>query len=130
GGGGVEGAIVASAAELIGGDLAVSAGRALPPAFTEDAHRRGLKTSDLADFPSVVFAGEASRLADIRAADAAYPLRGVLAIRDAAGAGPDVHRPAAGAGFAGPAVLTAVDIHVRATPRLRGPRPEDLGTIT
>lgn len=108
----VERAIVASAAELIGGDLAVTAGRTLPPAFTEEARRRNLQTSDLADFPSVVFAGEASRLADIRAADAAYPLRGVLAIDDAGGAEHVVHGPAPGTVYAEPAVLSALHIEV------------------
>src|SRR5215471_14336276 len=35
----VERAIIASAAELIGGDLSVTASRALPPAFVDEAHR-------------------------------------------------------------------------------------------
>ena len=45
----------------------------------EQAKARALATNQLADFPSVVFAGAASRLADIRATDAAFPLRGTLA---------------------------------------------------
>ena len=40
--------------------------------------RLGLATTDIADFPSVVFVGDKSRLSDVRAADAGFPLRGVL----------------------------------------------------
>ncbi|HEY8011572.1 MAG TPA: FtsX-like permease family protein [Rudaea sp.] len=108
----VERTIVASAAELIGGDLGIAAGRALPPALIEAAQQRGLATTQVADFPSVVFAGEASRLADIRATDAAFPLRGVLAVRDAHGAEQIVHAPAPGSVYAEPAVLAALALKV------------------
>ena len=108
----VERAIVASAAELIGGDLGIAAGRALPPALIDAAQRRGLATTQVADFPSVVFAGEASRLADIRATDAAFPLRGVLAVRNAHGAEQIVHAPAPGSVYAEPAVLAALELKV------------------
>jgi putative ABC transport system permease protein len=126
----VEHAMILSAAELIGGDLAVNASRALPPTFVEQAKARGLATSDLADFPSVVFAGEASRLADIRAADAAFPLRGVLAIRDASGAEHPVHGPAKGTVYAEPAVLTALHIEVGDSLRVGGRDLVLAGVIT
>ncbi len=108
----VERAIVASAAELIGGDLGVAAGRELPPALIDAARRRGLATTQVADFPSVVFAGQASRLADIRATDAAFPLRGVLAVRDASGNEHVVHAPPPGAVYVEPAVLVALALKV------------------
>ncbi len=108
----VERAIVASAAELIGGDLGIAAGRTLPPVLTDAAQQRGLATTQVADFPSVVFAGEASRLADIRATDAAFPLRGVLAVRDVHGAEQIVHAPPPGSVYAEPAVLAALAIKV------------------
>ena len=116
----VERAIVASAAELIGGDLSIGASRELPPAFVEQATQRGLATSHLADFPSVVFAGEASRLAEIRATDAAFPLRGVLAVRDAGGAERIVHGPPAGTVYAEGAVLTALHVQVGNSLRVGG----------
>jgi putative ABC transport system permease protein len=116
----VERAIVASAAELIGGDLAIGASRELPPAFVEQATQRGLTTSHLADFPSVVFAGEASRLAEIRATDAAFPLRGVLAVRDAGDAERIVHGPPAGTVYAESAVLTALQVQVGNSLRVGG----------
>jgi len=116
----VERAIVASAAELIGGDLSIGASRELPPVFVEQATQRGLATSHLADFPSVVFAGDASRLAEIRATDAAFPLRGVFAVRDAGGAERIVHGPPAGTVYAEPAVLTALHVQVGNSLRVGG----------
>ena len=126
----VERAIVASAAELIGGDLSLTASHELPQALVEQASRRGLATSHLADFPSVVFAGDASRLADIRAADSAYPLRGVLAIREADGAERIVHGPAPGTVYAESAVLAALDVGVGKPLRIGGRDLTIAGEIT
>ncbi len=108
----VEHALLASAAELIGGDLSINASRALPPALVDDAGKRRLQTSRVADFPSVVFAGEASRLADVRASDEAFPLRGVLAVREAGGAERSVHSPPPGSVYVEPAVLAALSVKV------------------
>jgi putative ABC transport system permease protein len=108
----VERAIVASAAELIGGDLGISASRALPSSIVEEAHKRGLQVTHVADFPSVVFAGEASRLADIRAADNAFPLRGVLAVRGASGLETIVHGPPPGVVYAESAILSALNLQL------------------
>ncbi|TLY49960.1 MAG: FtsX-like permease family protein [Gammaproteobacteria bacterium] len=90
----VERAIIASAADLIGGDLSVDASR------------------DVADFPSVAFAGDRSRFVDIRATDATFPLRGVLAVRNATGIEAIVHGPAPGTVYVEPAVLAALGIAV------------------
>ncbi|MBN8887227.1 MAG: FtsX-like permease family protein [Rudaea sp.] len=108
----VEHALLASAAELIGGDLSINASRALPPNLIDEANTRGLRTSRLADFPSVVFAGEASRLVDVRASDDTFPLRGVLAVRDANGAEREVHAPPSGSVYVEPAVLDALALKI------------------
>jgi putative ABC transport system permease protein len=108
----VEHALLASAAELIGGDLSINASRTLPPVLIEAAEQRQLSTSRLADFPSVVFAGEASRLVDIRASDDRFPLRGVLAVRDASGAEREVHAPPDGSVYVEPAVLAALAVKI------------------
>ena len=108
----VERAIVASAAELIGGDLGIGAGRPLPPTLADDARQRGLAITRIVDFPSVVFAREASRLADIRATDAAFPLRGVLAVSDGRGTEQIVHAPPTGDVYAEPAVLAALALKI------------------
>jgi putative ABC transport system permease protein len=116
----VERAIVASAAELIGGDLGIGASKALPPAFVEEARRRGLATNRLADFPSVVFAGDKSRLCDVRASDAAFPLRGAFTVLDAHGIEHPAHAPPVGAIDADHAVLVALEVAIGARVQLGG----------
>ncbi|MEO5626332.1 MAG: FtsX-like permease family protein [Dokdonella sp.] len=116
----VERALVASAAELIGGELGVGASHALPPEFTTQAHDRHLATNVLADFPSVVFVGDKSRLCEVRASDDAFPLRGALSVRDAAGNEVVAHAPAAGTIYVDHAVLVALDVAVGARVQLGG----------
>ena len=62
----VERGILASAAELIGGDIGVSAPQAVPLTFADEAHCDGLAISRTAGFPSVAFAHERSQLLDDR----------------------------------------------------------------
>jgi putative ABC transport system permease protein len=116
----VERALVASAAELIGGDLGIGSSHALPPVFETQAHRQNLATNALADFPSVVFAGEKSRLCDIRASDEAFPLRGALTVIDASGNETAAHAPPAGTVYADHAVIAALDIAVGGKLQLGG----------
>lgn len=106
----VEHAIVASAAELIGGDLGIASSQPLPPGFIDEARRRGLSTNQLAEFPSVVFAGDNSRLCDVRASDAAFPLRGALTVLDAHGIEHAAHAPPIGTIYADHAVLVALGV--------------------
>ncbi len=114
----VEHAIVASAAELIGGDLGIASSQPLPPGFIDEARRRGLATNQLADFPSVVFVGDNSRLCDVRASDAAFPLRGTLTVLDAHGVERPAHAPAAGTIYADHAVLVALGVDIGAKVQL------------
>ncbi len=116
----VERALVASAAELIGGDLGIGASHALPPAFITQARSRNLATNALADFPSVVFVGDKSRLCEVRASDDAFPLRGALSVRNAAGSEVTAHAPPAGTIYADHAVLVALDVAVGARVQLGG----------
>ena len=116
----VERAIVASAAELIGGDLGIGASEALPPAFIEEARRRGLATNRLTDFPSVMFAGDKSRLCDVRASDAAFPLRGTFTVLDAHGIEHPEHAPPVGTIYADHAVLVALEVAIGAHVQLGG----------
>ncbi len=116
----VERALVASAAELIGGDLAIGAGKPLPDTLADDARRRGLASNRLAEFPSVLFANERSQLCDVRASDAAFPLRGSLSVRDAQGHEVPAHAPPAGAVYADHAALVALGVGVGATVQLGG----------
>ena len=116
----VERALVASAAELIGGDLSLGASKQLPQEFVDEAGRRGLATNRLAEFPSVLFAGGRSQLCDVRASDPAFPLRGELEIRDASGAIRAAQAPPVGSVFADHAALVALGVAVGANVQLGG----------
>ncbi|MGH8172711.1 MAG: ABC transporter permease, partial [Rhodanobacteraceae bacterium] len=116
----VERALVASAAELIGGDLSITASKTIPAEFADEAKRRGLATTELADFPSVVFAGEKSKLVDVRAADASFPLRGTFAVLDRDGAERIVHAPTAGSVYGDHDALVALGVGVGANLQLGG----------
>ena len=69
-----------------------------------------LRASTAATFPTVLFSNGKSQLADIRAADANYPLRGDLRVRSASGAEFSVHTPPAGSVYAEQRLLAALDL--------------------
>jgi putative ABC transport system permease protein len=106
----VEHGIVASAAELIGGDVGVHGASPLPESFAARAKQLGLKISRDATFPSVAFAGDRNQLLDVTAVDAAYPLRGRLRVQDAEGHEQAAHGPAPGAVYLDHRALT--DLHL------------------
>ncbi|MEO6968877.1 MAG: FtsX-like permease family protein [Rhodanobacteraceae bacterium] len=108
----IERALVMGAAELIGGDLGVSASSLLPPAFAQQARERGLAASALAGFPSVAFANQRSQLLDVIAADPAWPLRGKLEIGDARGHALIAHAPSAGDVFLDHRALVALGLRI------------------
>ncbi|MGB0135390.1 MAG: hypothetical protein WBP53_16280, partial [Dokdonella sp.] len=69
----VENAILASASDLLGGDLGVSARRTdLPDTFSSQADSLGLRSSRSVEFSSVVFAGENSQFSEVRAVDSNF----------------------------------------------------------
>jgi len=76
-------AVTQQAAEVIAADLRLQASK--PPAgdYIEEATRRGLATARTLSFPTVVFFGEESTLAAIRAVSPGYPLRGRVKVADA-----------------------------------------------
>jgi len=111
----VERSILASAAELIGGDAGVSARGELPAELAAEARRLGLRASSTADFPNVLFANGKSQLTDIRAADSTYPLLGELRVRDLAGRESAVHAPAPGDAYVEHRLLAALDLQPGAT---------------
>ena len=75
----VRGALAAQTGEALGADLVFESRKPLPDTLRAAAEVRSV---DIASFASVVFAGEASTLASIKAVGAGYPLRGVLRIAD------------------------------------------------
>lgn len=66
---------------LLGGDAALRADTPISPTVAASADRLKLKVAQTATFPSMVQAGDAVSLADIRAVDHQYPLRGEFQIR-------------------------------------------------
>lgn len=71
-------AVSNNAAQIIGGDFGYSARQPIPDAIATLARARGLTASRVIGFPTVLFVDERSQLADIKAVDDAYPLRGEL----------------------------------------------------
>ena len=66
--------------QLLGGDLLLSADHPWAEGWRTEARQRGLAIAESATFPSMVTAGDAVQLADIKAVSASYPLRGKLRI--------------------------------------------------
>lgn len=74
----VEQALKLESHQLLGGDLLLTADHPWAGDFRREAAARGLRTADSLSFPSMVAAGEAAQLAEIKAVSAGYPLRGRL----------------------------------------------------
>lgn len=68
---------------LLGGDAGLRADTPINPDVAASAKKLNLDVAQTAMFPSMVQAGEAVSLADIRAIDGQYPLRGEFRIRRA-----------------------------------------------
>lgn len=105
-------ALTGSAAEMLGGDLGI-AGRDDPPqAFADEAQRRGLAHTRIASFGSVLFNGDASQMASIKAVQAGYPLRGTLRVRATPGGAliADAGMPPKGQAYADPRLLQGLGL--------------------
>ncbi|MCD7098218.1 FtsX-like permease family protein [Stenotrophomonas sp. MMGLT7] len=105
-------ALTSSAAEVLGGDLGVSGRQDIPQAFADEAQRRGLRSTRMVSFPSVLFHGEASQMANIKAVGDGYPLRGQLLVADdlAAAASQPAGAPPRGQAYADPRLLDALGL--------------------
>jgi len=106
----VQRAVVMSAAELIGGDLGIDSASPLPATFTQQAQTLGLRTSTLAEFPSVAFAGDRSQLLSVTAGDGAWPLRGKLIVVGRGGQSQVTHAPPAGSIYVDHRALAALQL--------------------
>lgn len=107
-------ALTSSAAEVLGGDLGVTGRQEIPADFAEEAQRRGLQSTRMVSFPSVLFHGDASQMANIRGVGAGYPLRGQLLVStDSAGMqGKPAGAPPPGQAYADPRLLEALGLRV------------------
>lgn len=75
-------AVARQANEILAADLRLRSQEPIPQSWSERAVAADLQTSQTLSFPSVVYHGEESALATIKAVDAAYPLRGKVRIAD------------------------------------------------
>ena len=75
-------AVARQANEVLAADLRLRSPDPVPDEWREAALEYGLDTADTQTFPSVVFAGEVSTLATIKAVSDNYPLRGSVRIAD------------------------------------------------
>lgn len=108
----VTAAVTENAAQIIGGDFGLASRQPIPEAIDALARAQGLAVARMITFPSVVFHGDASQLADIKAVDAAYPLRGELRTSTAADdlVGQVRSSPAPGEAYADARLLAALGI--------------------
>lgn len=65
---------------LLGGDLAVLSDHAIPDAFVMRAKNQTIATAKTYEFASMVVFGESSQLAEIKAVEQTFPLRGDLTL--------------------------------------------------
>ena len=114
----INGGLSRDARQLLGGDAVVASDQPLPPAFEAKARALGLLVSTTANFPSMGRApddkGGATRLVAVKAVSDAYPLRGKLTLRGAAGA-KDIDAgkgPSKGTAWVDAAVLDALHLQV------------------
>lgn len=75
-------AIVEQSGDTLGADLVFRSRDPLPAALREQARGDGLRLSATTQFSSVVFDGDVSALASIKAVTPGYPLRGELKLAD------------------------------------------------
>ena len=76
----VQQALVRESSQLLGADLVLVSDRPIDARFAAEADRLDLRRTATARFPSMVRAGEASLLTEIKAVEAGYPLKGALRI--------------------------------------------------
>jgi putative ABC transport system permease protein len=78
----VKTALTAQANVLLGADLLVTADRPLPASFSDEARRRELTVVESIRFNSMVAADASPVLADVKAVEPGYPLRGEIVLED------------------------------------------------
>jgi putative ABC transport system permease protein len=75
-------AVQAQASEVLAADARIESPEKLSVQWAQQAQAQGLQSAQLTTLVSVVFHGDQSQLANIRAASAGYPLRGALKSAD------------------------------------------------
>jgi putative ABC transport system permease protein len=76
----IEGALTQQGGLLLGGDVAILSDHPVPESFILNAEKQHLRTAKTYEFASMVTFGDDNQLAQIKAVDASFPLRGDLTI--------------------------------------------------
>ena len=76
----VESALNQQGALLLGGDLAILSDHPIKPDFLLRARNQNIETTSTFEFASMVIVGEVNQLAEIKAVESGFPLRGNLTI--------------------------------------------------
>src|SRR5665647_1053467 len=76
----IQSALNRQGSQLLGADMVVVADHAIPEKYRLEAAKLGLNAAQTLDFHSMVVHGDASHLAEIKAINGSYPLRGELTI--------------------------------------------------
>ena len=107
-------AVARQANEVLAADLRLRSPDPVPSEWREAALEYGLETADTQTFPSVVFAGDLSVLATIKAVSDNYPLRGNVRISERLFAEQRVvdNIPAPGTVWADSAILARLELAV------------------
>jgi putative ABC transport system permease protein len=110
----VKQALNREASQLLGADLVVVSDHPLDAAFGAQAGALGLHTSQTVRFPSMTMAGERSVLAEIKAVEPGYPLKGRIAVRTSGEGAPERPRgiPAPGTVWADERLLARLELHI------------------
>ncbi|BCB27810.1 inner membrane transport permease [Sulfurimicrobium lacus] len=78
-------ALGGEASQLLGADLVLVADHEIAPLFSQEARRRGLKLVRTRTFPSMIISASGNQLAEVKAVEGGYPLRGALRLQTAQG---------------------------------------------
>ena len=97
---------------LLGGDLAITKMQPIPSKYLTEAVTRGLYTSETAEFPSMLVFKDNTQLVEIKAVDAAFPLRGDFEIRIGTAAQRAAHGPKQGEVWIGPQIADNLQVKV------------------
>lgn len=104
--------ITQQAAELLGGDLRISAPEPLPKAFFERAQNDQLYTTSTLTFRSMALHHEDTLLTEVKAVQEGYPLYGQLWVTEAGKEVPTKEIPAPGKIWVEAQLLTQLNMHV------------------
>lgn len=89
-------ALGGEASQLLGADLVLVSDHEIAPVFSQEARRRSLKLVRTLTFPSMIIGTYGNQLAEVKAVEGGYPLRGALRLKTVQGESSAAGIPAPG----------------------------------